>query len=312
MKRDSLDDLKVFAIVADHRSFRVAAAQLGRTPSAISHTMRQLEDRLDLRLLHRTTRSVSLTDAGLRLLERLRPALLEISGAIEDLNEERKRPMGRLRLYATHPAAMAVVAPLWGRFLASYPDVHLELDVSERTIDITAAGFDAGIGPRDRAPDDMIVVQVTTPLKMAVVAAPAYLARRSAPLIPEELADHACIELRLADGSLFEWPFERGGKLRTIAVHGPVTVTNIDFAVRAAADGLGIAYVTRPQAEPFLRSGQLVELLVEALPWFEGMFLYYPGHRQVPTPLRAFIDMARVRGGSRNSGKGRMDRFFAS
>src|ERR1700751_2547989 len=166
MKRDSLDDLKVFTLVADQRSFREAAAQLARTPSAISHAMRQLEERLGVRLLHRTTRSVSLTDAGLRLLDRLRPALLEISGAIEDLNEERSRPMGRLRIYANHTGALAVVAPVWSRFLASYPDIHLELDVSERPIDIVAAGFDAGIAPRDRVANAMIAGPVTGPLRM--------------------------------------------------------------------------------------------------------------------------------------------------
>lgn len=312
MKRDSLDDLKMFALVADHRSFREAATQLGRTPSALSHAMRQLEERLGLRLLHRTTRSVSLTDAGLRLLERLRPALLEISGAIEDLNEQRSRPLGRLRIYANHTAALAVVAPVWGRFLASYPDVHLELDVGERPIDIVAAGFDAGIGPRDRAPNDMIAVQVTLPLKMAVVAAPSYFARRGMPRTPEDLARHSCIQHRLADGSLLEWPFERGGKLRKVAVKGPVTVTNTDLAMRAAVDGLGVAYIARAYADPFLRSGQLVEVLTESLPWFEGFFLYYAGHRRVPVALRAFIDMVRVRGRRTTSGKGLMDRFITS
>lgn len=312
MKRDSLDDLKVFAVVADCRSFRKAAVQLRRTPSAISHTMRQLEERLGVRLLHRTTRSVSLTDTGMRLLERLRPALIEISGAIEDLNEERSRPMGRLRIYTTHAAALAVMSPVWARFLASYPDVHLELDVGERTIDIIAAGFDAGIGARDRVSNDMIAVQVSDPVTMAVVGAPSYFARRSPPRTPEDLARHSCVEHRLSDGSLLGWPFKRQGKLRKIVVHGPVTVTSVELAVRAAVDGLGIAYVTRAYAEPFLRSGQLVEVLAESLPWFEGLYLYYPGHRQVPATLRAFIDMVRVKGRSRPSGKTLMDLFFTS
>src|SRR5271154_2649476 len=150
MQRGNLADLTAFIAVADHLSFRAAASRLGVTPSALSHSMRQLEDRLGIRLLHRTTRSVSLTDAGVRLLERLRPAIEQIASALEDLNLERDRPVGRLRIYTIHTAAAAVIAPIWGRFLSTYPDVHLELQVSEAPLDIVAAGFDAGIGPRDR------------------------------------------------------------------------------------------------------------------------------------------------------------------
>ncbi|HWX61124.1 LysR family transcriptional regulator, partial [Bradyrhizobium sp.] len=150
MNRSDLADLTAFVAVADHLSFRGAASRLGVTPSALSHSMRQLEERLGMRLLNRTTRSVSVTDAGLRLLERLRPAIGEIGGALEDLNQERQRPVGRLRIYAIHLAASAVIAPIWKRFLSTYPDVHLELAVGEAPIDIVAKGFDAGIGPRDR------------------------------------------------------------------------------------------------------------------------------------------------------------------
>src|ERR1700730_4416381 len=149
MQRGSLGDLTAFIAVADHLSFRVAASRLGVTPAALSRSMRQLEERLGMRLLNRTTRSVSLTDAGVRLLERLRPAISEIAGALEDLNQERQRPMGRLRIYANHVAASAVVAPIWGRFLSTYPEVHLELAVGDTPIDIVAKGFDAGIGPHD-------------------------------------------------------------------------------------------------------------------------------------------------------------------
>src|SRR5580704_3994850 len=158
MDRGDLANLTAFVAVADQRSFRAAASRLGVTPSALSHSMRQLEERLDVRLLNRTTRSVSLTDAGLRLIERLRPAIGEIAGALEDLNQERQRPLGRLRIYAAYVAAPAVVAPIWHRFLSTYPEVHLELAVGDAPIDIVAKGFDAGIGPRDRASADMIAV----------------------------------------------------------------------------------------------------------------------------------------------------------
>jgi DNA-binding transcriptional LysR family regulator len=164
MDRGNLAELTAFVAVADRLSFRAAASQLGITPSALSHSMRQLEERLGMRLLHRTTRSVSLTDAGRRLLDRLRPAIDQIAGALEDLNQERQRPMGRLRIYMVHIAGAAVVAPIWRRFLCTYPEVHLELAVGEAPIDIVANGFDAGIGPRDRAPADMIAVRVMGPM----------------------------------------------------------------------------------------------------------------------------------------------------
>ncbi len=294
MQRRSLDDLAAFIAVADHLSFRVAAMRLGITPSALSHAMRQLEERLGVRLLHRTTRSVSVTDAGMRLLERLRPALDQVVGALEDLNLERSRPYGRLRIYLTHMSAAAVVAPVWQRYLSTYPDVHLELQVGEPQLDIVARGFDAGIGPQDRAAADMVVIRVMGPVKVAVVAAPSYFAQRSRPRTPDDLARHACVQYRRgADGAVFEWLFERNGQSRKIQVDGRVMVNDPDLSLRAAVDGLGLAYTIEAAAEPFLRSGQLVRVLEDWSPAFEGLFLYYPGHRQVPASLRALIDMVR-------------------
>jgi DNA-binding transcriptional LysR family regulator len=298
MNRGDLADLTAFVSVADRLSFRAAAAQLGVTPSALSHSMRQLEERLGVRLLNRTTRSVSVTDAGLRLLERLRPAISEIAGALENLNQERQRPLGRLRIYAMHFAAAAVVAPIWGRFLSTYPEIHLELSVGEAPIDIVAKGFDAGIAPQNRAAADMIAVRVMRPMKVAVVGAPSYFARRRPPRRPDDLVRHSCVQYRqLADGDVFVWPFERNRKSRRISVDGRVMVNDPDLAVRAAVDGLGIAYTIEALAEPFLRSGQLVRVLEDWSPSVQGLFLYYPGHRQVPATLRALIDMIRaVRG----------------
>jgi DNA-binding transcriptional LysR family regulator len=299
MNRGDLADLTAFVAVADHLSFRAAASQLGVTPSALSHSMRQLEERLGVRLLNRTTRSVSVTDAGLRLLERLRPAVGQIAGALEDLNQERRRPLGRLRIYAIHLAAAAVIAPIWGRFLSTYPEVHLELALGEAPIDIVAKGFDAGIGPRDRVPADMIAVRVMGLMKIAVVGAPAYFARRRPPRTPDDLARHSCVQYRReADGDVLVWPFERNRKSRRISVDGRVMVNDADLAVRAAIDGLGIAYTLESLAQPFLRSGQLVRVLEDWSPSFEGLFLYYPGHRQVPATLRALIDMIRTARGS--------------
>ena len=310
MDRGDLTNLTAFVAVADQRSFRAAASRLGVTPSALSHSMRQLEERLGTRLLHRTTRSVSLTDAGLRLLERLRPAIDQIAGALEDLNQERQRPMGRLRIYAIQLAAAAVVAPSWERFLSTYPEVHLELALGEAPIDIVAKGFDAGIGPRDRVPADMIAVRVMGPMKVVVVGAPTYFARRRPPRTPDDLAQHSCIQFRLAgDGAVLAWPFERNRKSRRISVDGRVMVNNPYLAVRAAVDGLGIAYTVEALAEPFLRSGQLVRVLEDWSPSFEGLFLYYPGHRQVPAALRAFIDMIRTARGPAPTGRSLQNPF---
>jgi DNA-binding transcriptional LysR family regulator len=295
MRRGELADLTAFIAVADNLSFRAAAARLGVTPSALSHTVRQLEERVGVRLLNRTTRSVSPTDAGRRLLERLRPAIDQIAGALDDLNGERSRPFGRLRIYATHLAGAAVIAPVWGRFLSTYPDVHLELALDDASTDIVARGFDAGIGSRDLAAADMVAVRVMAPMKVAVVGAPGYFARSPPPWMPDDLGHHECIGFRRgSDGSIFDWAFERGGRSRRISVAGRLMVNDPRMCVRAAVDGLGIAYTIEALAEPFLRSGQLVRVLEDWSPCFEGMFLYYPGHRQVPAPLRALIDMIRV------------------
>ncbi|MBV8738092.1 MAG: LysR family transcriptional regulator [Alphaproteobacteria bacterium] len=294
-RRGDISALMAFVALADHLNFRVAAARLGVTPSALSHTIRQLEERLGVRLLNRTTRSVSLTDAGLRLVERLRPAVDQISAALEDLGEEQSRPFGRLRLYATHSAAAAVIVPVWARFLSTYPDVHLELHLDEAPTDIVAKGFDAGIGPQDRADADMVAVRVTGPMKLAVVGSPSYFARKRPPRVPEDLTRHDCVQYRrIAEGATIEWPFERAGKSLRISVDGRVTVNDPELALRAAVDGLGIAYTIESLAEPFLRSGQLARTLEEWSISFQGLYLYYPGHRQVPAALRCLINMIRA------------------
>jgi DNA-binding transcriptional LysR family regulator len=298
MRRADLADLAAFVAVANNLSFRAAASRLGVTPSALSHTMRQLEERLAVRLLNRTTRSVSLTDAGLRLLDRARPAVEQISRALEDLKGEQGHPFGHLRLYTTHLAGAAVIAPVWARFLSTFPDVQLEVHTAEAPADIVAKGFDAGIGPKDWAAADMIAVRVTGPMKVAVVGAPTYFARRELPRTPDDLVHHSCVQYRRAAGAVYEWPFERDGKSRRISLDGRVMVNDMDLAVRAAADGLGIAYTIEALAGPFLRSGQLVRVLEDWSPFSEGLFLYYPGHRQVPVALRALIDLLRSARGS--------------
>jgi len=302
MNRRDLADLNAFVVVADHLSFRAASTQLGVTASALSHSMRQLEERLGVRLLHRTTRSVSLADAGLRLLEGLRPAIDQISGALDALHQQRQRPFGRLRIHASHLAAAVVIAPVWERFLSTYPEVHLELWVETRPIDIVANGFDAGIGSKDWAAADMIAVRLRGPMKVAMVGAPKYFERRRPPRTPDDLAAHSCIQYRFTTGgATVPWPFERHGRTKRVSLTGAVTVNIPDLAVRAAVDGHGIAYTVEALAAPFLRTGQLVRVLESFSPSLEPFFLFYPGHRQVPAALRAFIDMVRAS----KSGQGR-------
>ena len=291
MLRGTLSDLTTFIAVADSLSFRGAGERLGLTPSALSHSMRQLEERLGTRLLNRTTRSVSLTDAGLRLLERLRPAFDQISSAIQDLNETRGRPAGRLRIYVSSSSAAAVLAPIWNRFLSTYADVNLEVESGEAPIDIVARGFDAGVGPRDHSEIDMIAVRVTDPVKIAVVGAPSYFAQRRPPQSPDDLALHLCIGYRTIHGKILDWAFERNGTTLTVPVNGRAIVNTCELALRAAADGVGIAYAIESQAEPFVRSGQLVRVLQDWSPAFPGFYLYYPSRRQMPAALRALIDM---------------------
>src|SRR5205823_10250619 len=259
MRRADLADLTAFVAVADNLSCRAAASRIGVTPSALSHTMRHFEERLGFRLLNRTTRSVSLTDAGLRLLDRLRPSIDEISRGLDDLKCEQGHPFGRLRLYVTHLASAAVIAPVWARFLSTFPDVQLEVHADVAPGDIVAKGFDAGIGPKDWAAADMVAVRVMGPMRVAVVGAPAYFALRRPPRTPAELTCHSCIQYRrAADSTMFEWPLERDGMPERISVDGRIIVNDTDLAVRAAVDGLGIAYTIEPLANPFLRSGQLV------------------------------------------------------
>jgi DNA-binding transcriptional LysR family regulator len=295
MRRADLANLTAFVAVANNLSFRAASEPLGVTPSALSHTIRYLEERVGVRLLQRTSRSVSLTDAGNRLVERVRPAMNEIAGALEDLDDKRHRPSGRLRICATSIAAAAVIAPMWTRFLMTYPEVQLELEVRYGPLDILAKGFDAGIGPAEHAAAHMVAVRVMGPMKVAVVGAPSYFARRPAPRAPEDVAQHNCIQYRPgADRRLSKWEFECNGKAHQISVDGPVIVNGADFAVRAAADGSGLAYAPEALVEPFLRSGQLMRVLENWCPQIKGLFLHYPGHRQIPAGLRALIDMVRT------------------
>jgi DNA-binding transcriptional LysR family regulator len=300
MHRSDFADLNTFLVISDHLSFRAAAAQLGVTSSALSHSIRQLEERLGVRLLHRTTRSVSLTESGIQLLERLRPGMEQISSALEELKDQQHRPSGRLRIYVnTDYALHVVIAPIWERFLSRYLEVRLELCVEPAPMDLASTGFDAGVAVRSRVPAEAIAIRASNAIQVAVVASRGYLAKRSVPHTPEDISSHRCVVFRLSrDGELYRWTFERKGKKRTISPPAVVTMNTTDAAVQAALDGVGLAYLTDDLVRPFLKTGKLVQVLKEWSPSVEGFHLYYQGRRQPSAALRAFIDMVRAPKGS--------------
>lgn len=296
-----INEMAAFALVAEHRSFGKAAAALGVSRSALSHSMRGLEDRLGVRLLNRTTRSVAPTEAGERLLARLRPALEEIGAAIEDINALRDTPAGSLRLTVLPLAADMLVMPILARFLAAYPQIRVEISSDGMLRDIVSERFDAGIRPGERVERDMVVVPLTQSVPLAIFASPAYLARKGTPRTPRDLQAHECIRLRLpSSGGVFPWRFASGTEEFEVSVDGHLIVSDTKLMVHAAIDGAGIGLAPRHSVEADLAAGRLVSLLESWLPQTAGLYLYYPSRRQVPAPLRAFIDFlkAEIRAGN--------------
>lgn len=291
MDRPSLVDLQAFATVARLRSFRRAAGELHVSPSALSHTLRSLETRLGVRLLNRTTRSVSPTEAGQRLLARLAPTLQELDDALDEINSFRDSPVGTLRLNVPRAAAEYVLAPLASRFLREYPGMRLEIVTDDNLIDIVAGGFDAGVRFGERLAQDMIAVPFGPAQRFVVVASPAYLAAHGRPATPQQLSAHRCIRIRFPNGSIYRWEFSRGDEKIEVEVEGPLDVGEMPLMVRAAEDGIGLAYVYEQSAALALAAGRLVTVLDDWRPPEPGFFLYYPSRRLVPAGLRAFIDL---------------------
>ncbi|CDZ58805.1 LysR family transcriptional regulator [Neorhizobium galegae] len=293
MVRPSLNDLAAFAAVASHQSFRRAADIMGVSRSALSHAIIGLEAKLDMRLLNRTTRSVSLTQAGARLLARLDPVLQELDQALDTLSEERGTPSGTLRINANKSGARILLAEVVPRFLDLYPDVELDLVSEGRLVDIVEQGFDAGIRLLETVPKDMVAVKFGGDVRFIAVAAPSYLDGKARPHTPDDLYAHCCVRQRLPSGKRYRWEFSKRGAEVAIDVPGNLTLDDNDLLVQAAADGRGIAYVPEYFAQPFLGSGQLVTVLDDWCPPTPGLALYYPRSRHVPSPLRAFIDLLR-------------------
>ena len=293
MRTPDLADMNAFIAVAERRSFAKAAAQLGVSRSRLSETIRGLEERLGVRLLNRTTRSVAPTEAGARLLARLRPLLDDFGAALDSINAFRDRPAGLLRLTVPPPVATLMLAPLVARFLAQYPEISLEISADAALTDIVASRFDAGIRPGERVERDMIAVRIGGEVRSIVVAAPDYLARHPRPTTPRDLEVHDCIMFRLPSGAVFSWPFEKKGQRLEAAVSGRLTVNDQDVAVRAALDGVGVLYTALAYVAPLIEAGRLVPLLEDWQTRSPALYLYYPSRRQVPAPLQAFIQFLR-------------------
>jgi len=291
MARPSLSDLTALVAISAHRSFRKAADELGQSPSTLSHMMRSLEAGMGLRLLHRTTRSVSPTEAGERLIARLRPVLRDLDEALEEVDVFRGRPSGTLRINAGEIAARLLLRAVVPVFLARFPEMSLDLVTEGRLVDIVAGEFDAGFRLAEAVPRDMISVRFGGETRFVAVASPDYLAARGAPRTPDDLKQHACIRVRLPSGKPFRWEFAKHGQELAVDVPGTLTLDHTELMTEAAAAGLGIAYVSDRVARPYLERGALLAVLEDWCPAVPGLFLYYPGHRHVPAGLRAFIDV---------------------
>lgn len=289
-------DLASFLAIARHKSFRRAADELGCTPSALSHALRGIEERLDLRLVNRTTRSVALTEAGERLFERVSPAFRDIDDALDDLNNFRGQPMGTLRFNAPRGAVELVLLPAVTRFMAQQPGVKVEIVADSALVDMVAEGCDAGIRFGETIAQDMVAVPIGGRQRTAIVAAPAFFERYPKPTTPEQLKEIPCIRFRFASGRFYHWEFERGGIELNIEVDGPLTLNDHDLTIRAALDGLGVTFAFEEQVADLIAAGKLVRVLEDWCPYYSGFYLYYPSRRRAPAPLRAFIDFIREGG----------------
>src|SRR5437762_6782574 len=296
MRRGNVNDLLAFLAVARERSFTKAAAKLGVSQSALSHTIRGLEARLGLRLLTRTTRSVSPTQAGERLLQTVGHRFEEIEAELEALSELRDKPAGTIRITATDYAADTILFPKLAKFLPEYPDIKVEIVIDYGLIDIVAQRYDAGVRAGEQVAKDMIAVRIGPDIRMAVVGAPSYFRNRSEPKRPQELIGHNCINLRLpTHGGLYAWEFERGARELKVRVEGQLVLNGTTQILNAALAGSGLAYVPQDLALPHLAKGRLTQVLEDWCPPFSGYHLYYPGRRQSSAAFSLLVEALRYR-----------------
>ena len=296
MERGTLDDLVAFVAVAHERSFTKAAAKLGVSQSALSHTMRELEARLGVRLLSRTTRSVAPTEAGERLLHTLAPRFEEIDAELAALGELREKPAGTIRIAATEYAVDAVLWPKLAKFLRQYPDIKVEMFMDNGMTDIVAQRFDAGVRDGEQVAKDMIAVRIGPDLRMAVVGTPSYFKMRPEPKRPQDLIGHDCINLRLlTHGGLYAWEFEKGGRELRVRVDGQLTFNGTNQMLNAALAGFGLAYVPEDLVKPYLAKRRLRRVLEDWCPPYAGFHLYYPSRRQPSAAFALLVDALRHR-----------------
>src|SRR5215207_5893375 len=297
MLRDNVNDLIAFMAVAQRRVGTRAAAQLGVSQSALSQTIRGLEARLGVRLLTRTTRRVSPTEAGERLLRTVAPRFAEVDAALQAVTELREKPAGTIRLTATENAAASVLWPALERFLPHYPDIRVEIVIDYGLTDIVAERFDAGVRTGETVASGMISVRIAPDMRMAVVGSPSYFAKRTQPEVPQDLTAHSCINLRLpTHGGLYAWEFERAGREMNVRVDGQLVFGTAALILTAARAGFGLAYLTEQQVSDELDSGRLVRVLADWCPPFSGYHLYYPSRRQPTQAFALLVDALRYRG----------------
>src|SRR5215469_778449 len=294
MQHGNLNDLLVFRSVATERSFTRAAAKLGVSQSALSHTIRALEERLGLRLLTRTTRSVAPTEAGERLLHTIGPRFEEIEAELEALSELREKPAGTIRITATEYAADAILLPKLAKLLREYPDIKVEIIIDYGLTDIVAERYDAGVRNGEQVAKDMIAVRIGPDMRMAVVGAPAYFKTRPEPKRPQELTNHNCIALRLpTHGGLYAWEFEKGGRELKVRVEGQLTCNTSAQMLTGALAGYGLAYLPEDMAQPHIAKGRLKRVLADWCPPYSGYHLYYPSRRQSSAAFALVVDALR-------------------
>jgi len=295
VRQGALDGVEAFLSVAQHRSFRRAAAELGVTPSAISQAVRALETRVGAALFIRTTRSVGLTEAGQRFLSRAKPAFEELVAASEVARDLGQRPAGLLRLSVPRAVVPILLEPLIASFCQAYPEVEVEIAASEELVDLAAEGFDAGIRLGQFIAQDMIAVRLTPPFPFVVVGSPDYLRRRKRPERIDHLREHACLRMRRSNGSIAPWSFVNGNEAVEVVVLGPLIANDMPTMLGAAVEGLGLAQVPGPIAAAAVKAGKLVSVLERFAPMAPGVFLYYPSRHQMTPKLRAFIDHVKSR-----------------
>lgn len=300
VRQGALDGVEAFLSVAQHRNFRKAAAKLGVTPSAISQAIRALEARVGAALFIRTTRSVGLTEAGQRFLERAQPAFQEIIAASTAASDLATKPSGLLRLAVPRAVVPVVLRPLLASFCESYPDVSVEIAASAELVDLAKEGFDAGIRMGEFIASDMVAVRLTQPLRLIVVGSPSYLARRGRPRTPSDLASHACVRMRRSSGALANWRLQQDGNPLDLVVSGPLIVHDYPSMLDAALAGTALAQVPEPIAREHMNAGRLDEVLGKYAASTLGVFLYFPDRKQVSPKLRAFIEHARTFASSRS------------